>query len=62
MYSGIERTGSLFGVTATRWNNAGEIMAVFLSKSVNQMVLTGSAIAKTFGFGAEVYTAGRDGR
>ncbi|MBL8377588.1 MAG: hypothetical protein JNM79_06970 [Burkholderiales bacterium] len=51
---GIERTSSLFGVTTTRWNNATEKLGVFLSKSVNQMILTGSAFGKAFGFGLEV--------
>jgi hypothetical protein len=58
---GIERTSSLFGVATTRWNNATEKFGVFLSKSVNQMILTGSAIGKTFGFGLEVNKAAGSG-
>lgn len=55
---GIERATSLFGVAATRWNNATEKFGVFLSKSVNQMMLTGSAIGKAVGVGLEVNKVG----
>ena len=58
---GIERADSIFGVTVGRWNNATEKFGVFLSKSVNQMMLTGSAIGKVFGFGVEVNKAAGGG-
>jgi filamentous hemagglutinin len=51
---GIERVRSMFGVTVSRWDNARVVLGNVVSQSVNQLILTGSAIGKAFGFVREV--------
>jgi filamentous hemagglutinin len=51
---GIERATSLFGAVATRWNNASEKLGVFVSKELNQLMLTGSAAGRGVALGQEL--------